>query len=168
MDEENSCHSRPAKAIPAVRVRRARASDLPALAALYDQLHLKNYMSFRVAPSRMRAAFERIARSRNHHLLVAQVDGQVAGTLHLIVVPHLGHGLKPMAVVENVVVAAERRSMGIGEAMIEGPRFALDRTPLPATTRGPRIGEHTAEVLANVLGLSEAEIAGLGAAGILV
>ncbi len=72
-----------------------------------------------MAPSRMRAAFERIARSRDHHLLVAEVDGRVAGTLHLIVVPHLGHGLKPMAIVENVVVAAERRSMGIGEAMVE-------------------------------------------------
>jgi benzylsuccinate CoA-transferase BbsF subunit len=56
----------------------------------------------------------------------------------------------------------------IGEAMTEGPRFALDRTPLPATTRGPRIGEHTAEVLSTVLGLSEAEIAGLDANGVLV
>jgi crotonobetainyl-CoA:carnitine CoA-transferase CaiB-like acyl-CoA transferase len=55
-----------------------------------------------------------------------------------------------------------------GEADIEGPRFSLDRTCLPATRRGPRIGEHTTEVLTTVLGLSEAEIAQLGESGVLV
>jgi benzylsuccinate CoA-transferase BbsF subunit len=56
----------------------------------------------------------------------------------------------------------------IGAAVIEGPRFALERTPLPATGRGPRIGEHTGEVLARVLGMSDPEIAELREAGVLV
>jgi crotonobetainyl-CoA:carnitine CoA-transferase CaiB-like acyl-CoA transferase len=56
----------------------------------------------------------------------------------------------------------------IGAAVIEGPRFALTRTQLPATGRGPRIGEHTAEVLARVLGMSDTEIAELREAGVLV
>jgi benzylsuccinate CoA-transferase BbsF subunit len=55
-----------------------------------------------------------------------------------------------------------------GEAEIEGPRFSLHRTKLPDTRRGPRIGEHTKEVLAEVLGMSESEIAGLSEAGVLV
>jgi benzylsuccinate CoA-transferase BbsF subunit len=55
-----------------------------------------------------------------------------------------------------------------GEAEIEGPRFSLHRTKLPDTRRGPRIGEHTKEVLAAVLGMSESEIAGLSEAGVLV
>ena len=55
-----------------------------------------------------------------------------------------------------------------GEADIEGPRFSLDRTPLPTTRRGPRIGEHTKEVLATVVGLTETEIAQLDEAGVLV
>jgi crotonobetainyl-CoA:carnitine CoA-transferase CaiB-like acyl-CoA transferase len=54
-----------------------------------------------------------------------------------------------------------------GAAEIEGPRFSLDRTSLPATRRGPRIGEHTREVLATVLGMSEREIAQLSEAGVL-
>ena len=53
-----------------------------------------------------------------------------------------------------------------GEAEIEGPRFSLDRTSLPPTRRGPRIGEHTREVLATVLGMSEPEIARLSEAGV--
>jgi benzylsuccinate CoA-transferase BbsF subunit len=55
----------------------------------------------------------------------------------------------------------------LGEAEIEGPRCALERTPLPATRRGPRIGEHTQEVLETVLHLSSEEIAKLTQAGVL-
>jgi benzylsuccinate CoA-transferase BbsF subunit len=54
-----------------------------------------------------------------------------------------------------------------GEAEIEGPRFSLDRTSLAPTQRGPRIGEHTNEVLATVLGMSDTEIAQLSEAGVL-
>jgi benzylsuccinate CoA-transferase BbsF subunit len=54
-----------------------------------------------------------------------------------------------------------------GEAEIEGPRFSLDRTSLPPTRRGPRVGEHTKEVLATALGMSEQEIARLSEAGVL-
>jgi benzylsuccinate CoA-transferase BbsF subunit len=55
-----------------------------------------------------------------------------------------------------------------GEAEIEGPRFSLERTRLDPTRRGPRIGEHTREVLAEVLGMSEAEMAQLAESGVLV
>ncbi|MGA6970658.1 MAG: CoA transferase [Candidatus Binatus sp.] len=54
-----------------------------------------------------------------------------------------------------------------GEADIEGPRFSLDRTAMAATQRGPRIGEHTKQVLATVLGMSAVQIAQLGEAGVL-
>jgi benzylsuccinate CoA-transferase BbsF subunit len=55
----------------------------------------------------------------------------------------------------------------LGNAEIEGPRCALDRTPLPDTRRGPRIGEHTHEILESVCHLSKDEIAQLAASGVL-
>ena len=55
-----------------------------------------------------------------------------------------------------------------GEADIEGPRFSLDRSRLHPTRRGPRIGEHTKDVLASVLGMSQTQIAQLSEAGVLV
>ena len=55
----------------------------------------------------------------------------------------------------------------LGEAEIEGPRSRLDRTPLPATRRGPRIGEHTNEILETICHLSKDEIAALAEAGVL-
>ena len=55
----------------------------------------------------------------------------------------------------------------IGEAEIEGPRCALDRTPLAETRRGPRIGEHTQEILETICHLPKDEIAKLAEAGVL-
>jgi benzylsuccinate CoA-transferase BbsF subunit len=55
----------------------------------------------------------------------------------------------------------------IGEAEIEGPRCALARTPLAETRRGPRIGEHTKEILETICHLSKDEIARLAEAGVL-
>lgn len=56
----------------------------------------------------------------------------------------------------------------VGEATIEGPRYRLDRTPERETRRGPRIGEHTIEVLRDLCRYDEVTIAELKDAGVLV
>lgn len=120
--------SNSARDASAIRIRRARKDDLPRLQQLYDQLHLKNYLSLRVPRARLAAAFTRLARDRNHAILVAEADGDILGTCHVIVVPHLGHALMPQAIVENVVVDAEARSAGIGqELMAAASEFARHR-----------------------------------------
>jgi GNAT superfamily N-acetyltransferase len=101
-----------------VRVRTARESDLEQVAALYRELHLESYGKLAVPRTRMRRAYRRLARDRRHRILVAERGGKVIGTLHLIVVPHLGHGLRPFGVIENVVVAESARSGGVGQAML--------------------------------------------------
>jgi len=113
MVRSNSAHD-----ASTLRIRRARKSDLSRLQELYDQLHLKNYLSLRVPEARLAAAFDRLARDRNHTILVAEVAGKIIGTCHVIVVPHLGHALRPFAVVENVVVDAQARSAGIGQHLM--------------------------------------------------
>lgn len=55
----------------------------------------------------------------------------------------------------------------IGEVEVEGPRAEFDRTPAAATRRGPRIGEHTGEILREVCGLADDEIARLTESGVL-
>jgi len=101
-----------------IRIRRARKSDLLRLQELYDQLHLNNYMNFRVSRTKLVTAFECLARDRNHMILIAEAEGEILGTCHVIVVPHLGHALKPLAIVENVVVDASARSSGIGQHLM--------------------------------------------------
>jgi benzylsuccinate CoA-transferase BbsF subunit len=55
----------------------------------------------------------------------------------------------------------------MGEAEIESPRIKLHRTPTVETRRGPRIGEHTREILADLCKLPEHEITELEKAGVL-
>jgi crotonobetainyl-CoA:carnitine CoA-transferase CaiB-like acyl-CoA transferase len=55
-----------------------------------------------------------------------------------------------------------------GYAEIEGPRSWFEDTPLPETRRGPRIGEHSAEILRELCGMNEREISELKETGVLV
>jgi GNAT superfamily N-acetyltransferase len=113
MSRANSAHD-----ASSIQIRRARKSDLPRLRELYDQLHLNNYLSLRIPRARLAVAFNRLARDRHHAILVAAAAGKIVGTCHVIVVPHLGHALKPFAIVENVVVDAQERSSGIGQHLM--------------------------------------------------
>lgn len=55
----------------------------------------------------------------------------------------------------------------IDQAIIEGPRYALRRTPLRETDRGPALGEHTRDILSEVCGLDGNTIDELKSAGVL-
>jgi GNAT superfamily N-acetyltransferase len=109
-------NSKPAAA--KISVRLARAADLPALIRLYKELHLDDYSYRSPSLAEMRKAFAAIARNRDHQILVAESGGEVIGALHIMIFRHLGHGLRPVGVVENVVVSASYRSRGVGELMM--------------------------------------------------
>jgi GNAT superfamily N-acetyltransferase len=64
-------------------------------------------------------AFEAIKRDSNHSLIVAEVDGEVAGTLHLMVLPSLSYQGGMRAQVESVRVAQHLREQGIGTEMMK-------------------------------------------------
>ena len=98
------------------RVRVAGVDDLPALLRLVAQLH-----SGQGPPDERagRAALEHILERPDHTLLVAEVDGEPAGTLHLVVAPNLTHDGKPWAIVENVVVDEPHRRRGVGRALMD-------------------------------------------------
>ena len=78
-----------------------------------------DYDSYGVSASGFRRAFAQLKRNRDHHLLVAEINGVIVGTLHVLIFRHIGHGLRPVAIVENVVVDERSRSRGVGEALID-------------------------------------------------
>lgn len=110
-----------------IRIRRARESDLHAIDSLYGELKPDEYAGHAPTPAKMRAGFRRIARSRDHHLIVAEFDGKVVGTVHVLIFRHLGHGTRPSAIIENVIVTEAMRSHGIGEKMLEAARLIAVR-----------------------------------------
>ena len=55
----------------------------------------------------------------------------------------------------------------IGRSVYDGPTTHFSRTPATPTHAGPTIGQHTFEVMRDILGYSEDEIAEIAAAGAL-
>jgi GNAT superfamily N-acetyltransferase len=103
-------------------VRDAQPADIPRLLELYLQLSAQSEFpenAPRPATEAHSAALARIQADRNACLLVLEVDGGVAGTLALYVLPNLSHSGRPFAIVENVVVDAGLRGSGYGRLLME-------------------------------------------------
>jgi GNAT superfamily N-acetyltransferase len=104
-----------------VHIREAVEADLPALLELYRQL---GQDSGEVLPlPRAARLFARIRAYPDYHIYVAEADGQVVGTLALLIMDNLAHLGAPSGVLEDMVVHEARRGQGIGKALV---RFALD------------------------------------------
>jgi GNAT superfamily N-acetyltransferase len=103
-----------------VIVREAREADLPRILALYHQLSLDPVPE--EPPLDLEASlavFAEMAANPRYHLLVAEADGAVQGTVFLAIIPGFSSGNHPFAVVEYVVVDEGHRSRGIGAALME-------------------------------------------------
>lgn len=105
-------------------VREATVSDLPGIVELLAQLYADPAQEdYAAAGEQYRRAYTEIAGDPRQTLFVVETDGRIAGTLVLIVVPNLTRRGRPYAILENIVVDAERRNGGIGEALV---RHAID------------------------------------------
>jgi len=71
-----------------------------------------------------RALFRRFGRYPDYRLYVACLDQKVVGTFALLIVENLAHRGAPSGLLEDVVVAIEHQSRGIGKQMMQ---FAPDR-----------------------------------------
>jgi GNAT superfamily N-acetyltransferase len=105
-----------------VLVRKADAADIAGVLSLYAQPDLDDGRILSVEQGI--ALFERFSRYPDYTLYVVEQDGDIVGSFALLVMDNLGHLGSPSAIVEDVVVAPDRQSQGIGAAMM---RFALER-----------------------------------------
>ena len=64
-------------------------------------------------------AFRRLEHDENHRLVVAEVAGEVVGTLQLSFIPHLVLVGGERAQIEAVRVRSDRRGAGFGRALCE-------------------------------------------------
>jgi ribosomal protein S18 acetylase RimI-like enzyme len=105
--------------------RDARAEDVPAIVDMYadDELgHTREEPSDPLPPAYWRA-FREISGDARNRLVVAEDADEVVGTLQLSFVAHLVLVGTERAQIEAVRVRSDRRSEGIGEAMV---RWAID------------------------------------------
>lgn len=102
-------------------IRRATRADVPELVRLLaDDLlgsQRENYRN--PLPQSYYDAFDEINRDQHNELVVAEVDGEVVGTLQLTFIPYLTYQGGKRAQIEGVRVDQRYRSHGIGSRLFE-------------------------------------------------
>jgi GNAT superfamily N-acetyltransferase len=120
---QNACMSQP-QLVPAIR--RATEADLPVIVHLFsipDEGGVKTDHPGPPLDPRYREALAAIAEDPNNALLVAEVEGRVAGVFHLTIIQYVANRGARVAQIESVIVDPSLRGRGIGEAMM---RWAID------------------------------------------
>ena len=115
-------------------------ADLPQIVRLLadDPLGATRETPGEQIPEAYFKAFTAIDKDPNNHVIVAEVDGDVAGTLQLTFIPGLTYTGGERAQIEGVRVASEQRGIGLGQDMIN---WAIDQ----ARARGCRVVQLTTD-----------------------
>jgi GNAT superfamily N-acetyltransferase len=104
-----------------VLFRLATRADLPSIARMLadDDLGSQRERVENPLPESYYSAFEQINNDPNHELIVAEQNGEVIGTLHLMFLPSLSFQGGLRAQVESVRVDKRLQSQGIGSEMMK-------------------------------------------------
>lgn len=118
--------------------RPAQRADLPSIVRMLadDDLGSQRERYEEPLPEPYFSAFEKIDKDPNHELIVAELDGDVVGTLHLMFLPSISFQGGLRAQVESVRVEEKYRGRGIGREMM---KWAIER----ARARGAHLVQLT-------------------------
>ncbi|MFF9122472.1 GNAT family N-acetyltransferase [Streptomyces sp. NPDC014889] len=100
-------------------IRAAVAADVPAIVAMLadDPLGARRESPDDLAP--YLAALERLSTDPHQHLMVAEREGRVVGTLQLTIIPGLSRRGSTRSIIEGVRIHADERGSGLGTRLIE-------------------------------------------------
>ena len=106
--------------------RLATRDDLPVIVQMLadDDLGSQREKLEIPLPDSYYTAFENIVRDSNHELVVAESNGEVVGTLHLMFLPSISYRGGLRAQLESVRVNTAFRRRGIGREMM---KWAIER-----------------------------------------
>lgn len=105
-------------------IREINKDDLQGLLLLYMQLH-DNPMP-ELTPE-LSELWQSILEDKNHHIIVAEEDGQIVSSCVCIVIPNLTRGQRPYAFVENVITDEAYRKKGLATACLNYARELAEK-----------------------------------------
>ena len=109
-----------------LQIRLATRTDVPVIVRMLadDELGAQRERYETPLPQAYYTAFEVIKADPNQELIVAELDGEVVGTLQLTTLPSLSYQGRMRAQVESVRVLEQFRGRAIGARMME---WAIER-----------------------------------------
>jgi GNAT superfamily N-acetyltransferase len=99
-------------------IRTATRDDVPAVVAMLADDPLGAAREDPADLQTYAAAYDRVAADPGQHLVVAERDGRVVGTLQLSVIPGLSRRGATRSIIEGVRVANGERGSGLGTELI--------------------------------------------------
>lgn len=97
-------------------VREIRANELYALLELYLHLHESKIPD---NTEYLERTWQTITEDKNHHIFVAEENGQLVSSCVCVIIPNLTRCVRPYAFVENVVTHKDYRNRGFATAVLE-------------------------------------------------
>lgn len=91
-------------------IREITQNDFESLLTLYMQLH-ENSMPNQTAE--IMELWNRIVNDKDHHIIVAEENGQIVSSCVCVIIPNLTHNQQPYAFVENVITDVNYRNKGL-------------------------------------------------------
>ncbi len=105
-------------------VREAKGQDLQEILELYLHLHETDVPQ---ESAHLSAVWEEILTNRRYHLLVNEVDGHIVSSCVCVIVPNLTRGVRPYALIENVVTRADCRGKGYAGECLDFARKEAEK-----------------------------------------
>lgn len=93
--------------------------DFQQLMELYTHLHEKDIPEM---DERVSSVWETILADKNHHIIVAELNGKIISSCVCVIIPNLTRNQRPYAFVENVVTHSDFRGKGIATACLNYAR----------------------------------------------
>ena len=108
-------------------IRAATEDDIPRILELYEEMVItasEAEQNRNPSLEDYHSVYAQIRAMPGHELLIAEEEGEVIGTMVLLIVPNLSHSGLPWAVVENIVTDRRFQRQGIGQLMMD---YAISR-----------------------------------------
>ena len=106
----------------APHIRLAEKRDIPRIVELYRELTITtSEVEHGRSPSLAdyEQVFAEICSDTRQNLLVVEHQGEVVGTIVLLVIPNLSHNATPWAFLENLIVTEKYRRRGLGRMLLQ-------------------------------------------------
>lgn len=105
-------------------IREITENDFDQLLGLYMQLHDNPFPG---KSERVLAVWNSILADENHHIIVAEEDGNIVSSCVCVIIPNLTRGQRPYAFVENVITDEKYRKKGLATACLDYARELAQR-----------------------------------------
>jgi len=106
----------------APHIRLAEEKDVPRIVEMYRDFTITDSTaehSRNPSLADYQRVFAEICSDPRQKLFVAEVQGEVVGTIELLIVPNLSHNGTPFAFLENLIVTEKHRRRGLGRMLLE-------------------------------------------------